>query len=89
MSKIIIYGSKLCPDTVGALERFERDKIVYEYFDITDNLANLKTFLKYRDTNAVYDNVRGKGGIGIPLLIVGCGDREFITLDIDEAIKRI
>lgn len=89
MTKIAIYGSKLCPDTVEALERFERDKIVFEYFDMTDSLANLRTFLKYRDTHPVYDGARGKGGIGIPLFIISEGDRQFVTLDMDEALKHI
>lgn len=90
MSKISIYGSRLCPDTVEALERFERENIDNEYFDITDDLANLRAFLGYRDTNAAYDAVRAGGGIGIPLfIIVGDGGSRLITLDIDEALKNI
>lgn len=89
MSKIAIYGSRLCTDTVEALETLEREKIVYEYFDMTDSLANLRTFLKYRDTHPVYDGVRGQGGIGIPLFVIGSGDRQFVTLDLSEALKHI
>lgn len=87
MSKVTIYGSKLCPDTVEALEKLAKDKVDYAYFDITEDLSCLKAFLKYRDTSAVYDDVRKKGSIGIPLFIVGEGNAQLVTLDMDEAVK--
>lgn len=89
MSKISIYGSTLCPDTVEALERLEREEIAYEYFDITDNLANLKAFLKYRDASAIFDAARAGGGIGIPFFIIGDGDRQSLSLDADEVLGRL
>lgn len=89
MNKISVYGSRLCPDTVEALDRLERESIDHEYFDITEDLANLKAFLVYRDTNAAYDAVRGSGGIGIPLFIVGEDGSRLVTLDIDKALKHI
>lgn len=87
MSKITIYGSKLCPDTVEALDKLTKDKIEYVYYDITENLSSLKAFLKYRDTNAIYEDVRKNGGIGIPLFIVGEGSAQLVTLDMAEAVK--
>lgn len=89
MSEISIYGSRLCPDTVEALEIFERKGIAHKYLDITRDLANLKAFLKYRDAEPVYGAVRASGGIGIPLFIITGGDKEIITLDMDEALKNI
>lgn len=86
MSKILIYGSALCPDTVAALEKLEREEIAYEYCDITDNLANLKAFLKYRDANSIFDAARAGGGIGIPFFIVSDGDRQSLSLDVDEVL---
>lgn len=83
MSKIVIYGSKLCPDTVEALEVFKEKNIDHDYFDITEDLSCLKAFLKYRDTNPVFEKARASGSIGMPLFVAG----ELVTLDIDAVTK--
>lgn len=88
MSKITIYGSKLCPDTVEALEIFKGKNIDHVFFDITEDLSCLKAFLKYRDTSSVFENIRANGGIGIPLFVTTAnGAEELVTLDIDAVIK--
>ena len=52
------------------------------YLDITENLANMKKFLKARDTMKEFDETKRIGNIGIPSLILG--DNERAILDIDE-----
>ena len=51
--KVIIYGSDICGDcldTKAYLKEHADDSIQYNYFDITKSTANLKRFLKLRDT---------------------------------------
>lgn len=68
---IKVYGTNLCPDCVACKENFDQYEIDYEFIDITANMPNMKEFMKYRDKEAVFDPVRGKG-IGIP----ACLDEE-------------
>lgn len=84
MSKIVVYGSKLCPDTVEALDALKKNNVAHTYLDITDDLSNLKAFLKYRDTRGEYESVRQKGGIGIPFFVID--DGASFTFDYKELI---
>lgn len=85
MSKIIIYGSRLCPDTIEALDALSGAGRDYTYLDINEDLDSLKAFLKFRDTKSEYDDVRKNGGIGIPLLVLD--DGVHITFDYHDLIK--
>lgn len=40
------------------------------YFDIGLDLGAMKRFLKIRDTNPMYDEVRQRGAIGLPTILV-------------------
>ena len=73
-----VYGMKICPDTVECLEALTKAGVEYEYLDFAEKTANLKEFLKLRDSSPLFDAVRQEGNIGIP-----CFQREdgSITLD--------
>ena len=60
----------------------EESGVRFLYLDITENLANMKKFLKARDNMKEFDEVKDEGRIGIPSLILG--DNERAILDIDE-----
>lgn len=64
-----IYGSMLCPDCVECREDLDKAGVEYEYLDFSENLRNLKEFLKIRDDSAVFDDVRERGSIGIPCIV--------------------
>lgn len=85
MNEITVYGSKLCPDTVEALEAFKKNCVGHIYLDITEDLANLRAFLKFRDLRSEYECVRQKGGIGIPLFVREGG--EDISFDYREFVR--
>lgn len=70
MKKIIVYGSPLCPGCVEAKEYLTEKGIEFIYQDITGDLGAMKRFLKIRDTNPQYDDVRAKGAIGIPTVLI-------------------
>lgn len=64
-----IYGSMLCPDCVECREDLDKAGVEYEYLDFSENLRNLKEFLKIRDDFALFDEVRERGSIGIPCIV--------------------
>ena len=80
-----LYGTKICTDCVHAFEVMERNKIMYEYIDMTETTANLKEFLKLRDNREEFDEVIRNGHIGIPCFYF---TDDVILFDIEEAIKK-
>ena len=73
-----VYGSMLCPDYVACRKAFDEAGVSYEYLDFADQLPNLKEFLKLRDQNPAFGEVRSAGKIGIPCILREDGT---ITLD--------
>ena len=63
---IKIYGSMLCPDCVACRKDLDEAGVAYEYLDFSADLKNLKEFLKIRDGNPLFDELRAEGKIGIP-----------------------
>ena len=63
-----VYGMKICPDTVECIEALTKAGIEFEYLDFADKTANLKAFLKLRDSSPLFDAVRQEGNIGIPCI---------------------
>lgn len=85
MSKIqkkIVFGSSMWPGCGPFKALMEESGVRFLYLDITENLANMKKFLKARDNMKEFDEVKEEGRIGIPSLILG--DNERAILDIDE-----
>ncbi len=77
MGKIIVFGSKLCPDCEPAREYLSEKNIEFLYLDITENLFYLKKFLKYRDNRPEFDEIKKAGSIGIPCIVVNDGEQIF------------
>ena len=64
-----VYGSLLCPDCVACKKAYEEHGIPFEYHDFSQELPALKTFLKLRDTEPVFTEVKKEGKIGIPCIV--------------------
>jgi len=79
-----IYGSRLCPDCVQCCQELCDAEVAYEYCDFADNLLFLKEFLKLRDSESLFQDVRSGGKIGIPCILREDGS---LTLDWDEFLK--
>jgi len=56
-------------------EFLSKNNIDYMYIDITESMRNLKIYLKLRDTRPEFDEIKEKGRVGIPLIIVGNGEK--------------
>ena len=76
-----IYGTDLCPDCVAAKKVLDERKISYDYVDITKNIADLKAFLRLRDTSDAFNAVKKAGNIGVPAFVSEDGA---ITFEVGE-----
>lgn len=74
---MIIYGSMLCPDCVECRKDLDAEGIQYDYRDFSENLLYLKEFLRIRDENPLFGNIKAEGKIGIPCIIHDDGSISF------------
>ena len=81
--KVTVIGSHLCPDTLYAIQKLKEADADLSFVNISAALADLKTFLAIRESDALYDEVRKNGGIGIPLFVLEDGTR---TLDLEKVL---
>ena len=81
-----VYGTTICVDCRNYIAIRESRGFKDEYIDITEHVLNLKEFLKIRDTDPIFEPVKEKGGIGVPLFVNEDGQT---TLDINVAFSWI
>ena len=72
-----IYGSDLCPDCIQCKAELDAAGVSYEYMSITEDLRNMKAFLKLRETRPEFAPVREGESIGIPCILTEEGDLTF------------
>lgn len=65
---ITVYGSNVCPGTLNFLRILTENHVMPNFVNVTGSIGLLKEFILIRDTNPVFDNVRGTGAIGFPLI---------------------
>ena len=82
MRKIIVFGSKHWSGCEPAKEYLSDHDIKFVYLDITENMLNLKMFLKYRDNYDEFIEVREAGRVGLPCIVVNGGEQ--IIFDYNE-----
>lgn len=76
--KVTMYGASICDDCVAAQEFItNREDIQVEYKSITETIHNLKEFLAYRDHEAIFEEVRATGKVGIPFFVFEDGTQSF------------
>ncbi len=81
-----IYGSEICSGCRSFKALMQSRGIEGEWIDITESVANLRAFLRMRDTNPIFDEIRKEGRIGIPVFVNDAGE---ITLNEDTALAWI
>lgn len=62
-------------------EFLSEHKIDFRYVDITESMYNLKRFLKYRDSNKAFDNIKKKNRVGLPAIMINNGQEFFFSMD--------
>ena len=87
VSKKVVFGSSMCPDCIVLTKALDEREVKYLYLDITENLANLKKFLKFREDPA-FDFAKENGSIGIPAMVVNDGEKIIFSIEeFDEYFK--
>ena len=66
---IKIYGRDDCPDCVACKASFDEGGLEYDFRDIGKSLKDMAVFLKIRDINDEFNEIKGTGKIGIPALV--------------------
>lgn len=59
--------------------------IKFAYLDISENIANLKRFLKYRDNFEEFDEIKKADRVGLPCIVIDDGEK--ILFDYREILK--
>lgn len=65
---IKIYGMKTCPDCTFVEEQIE-GKADFQVIDIGEHVKNMKEFIRIRDVDPAFDEIRGTGSLGIPCFV--------------------
>ena len=81
-----VYGSEICVDCRNFKAIQNNRGFEVEYIDITENTKNMREFLAIRDNDPIFDEVKQRGGIGIPLFVREDGQK---TFDLNEAMSWI
>lgn len=81
-----VYGSDICPGCRDFKALQTQRGFEAEFIDITASVPNLRAFLKIRDNNPLFDEVRARGSIGIPAFENENGE---VTLDVNTALAWI
>lgn len=79
------YGSHICPNCEEAQALLDEKNLPYEYINITETTANLKEFLRIRDTSSVFLEVKENGRIGIPCFVKDDGTVTLCTENVLES----
>ena len=72
---LTLFISKLCPDTAPAMAELAKTDLKYEVIDITESMANMKKFLKYRDFDPFFKDAIAAGRVCVPVLMKGDGEK--------------
>lgn len=80
VKKKVVFGSSMCHDCIVMKEALDERGVKYLYLDITENLANLKKFLKFRE-NSAFDFAKEKGSIGIPAMVINDGEKILFSIE--------
>lgn len=65
---IKVFGSNTCPGTMRFLSILTSHGIMPQFINVTGSIDYLKWFITFRDTSPLYDDMRGSGSIGFPLV---------------------
>lgn len=52
-----------------------QNDIKFFYADITESMLHLKNFLKYRDNNPEFKEIKEAGRVGLPCIVINDGEK--------------
>ena len=79
-----IYGREDCQDCVNLKASLDANNVAYDFRNIGDSLHDMAVFIKIRDTNPVFNEIKGTGKIGIPTIVT---EDKSVFIDWEEYLK--
>ena len=70
---IKIYGMPTCPYCDYVHEQVIGREDEFEYINIGENIRNMSAFMRLRDTNSVFDEMKAIGDVGLPAFVLEDG----------------
>lgn len=83
MKEIVLFMSPLCPDCPPIIEKLDKEGIAYRKVNITNSMAELKEFLKLRDSHPYFSEIKKENMVGIPSLMVD-GEKLINPYDLED-----
>jgi glutaredoxin-related protein len=56
-------------------EYLSSNGVKFAYMDITENMFNMKAYLKYRDNRPEFDEIKSQGRLGVPFISINGGEK--------------
>lgn len=86
-STVVMIGSSLCPGCRARMQQIREEGLCAEIHDLTENLNDMRLFLKIREGNPeLYDAVRAEGKVGIPVFVLPDGT---VTVEWEKALEEM
>ena len=79
-----VFGSNVCPGTMRFLSVLTENGVMPSFINVTGSIDHLKEVIFIRDTNPIFDSIRGTGRIGFPLIQLEDGT---YTTDVNQVLK--
>lgn len=76
-----VYVMATCPDCFQVKTQL-KDNPNYQIIDIGEHVRNLKEFLRLRDANPAFEQIKANGSIGIPCFVLEDGSIKFEMEDV-------
>ena len=86
MRKIIFYGTPTCKDGPPAKAVLEENNIKFLFVDVCESVGKLKMFLKLRDTEDAFQEVREQHKVGVPCIVI---DDETIVIQNPDHVRQL
>lgn len=83
---ITVYGSNICPGTLRFLSILTTRGVMPNFVNVTGSIGALKDFIYIRDTHEIFEDIRGTGRIGFPLLQMEDGS---YTRDVNGVLEKL
>ena len=88
MKSVILFWSSHCPECPAVREGLDAAGIKRAEIDVTSGMTPLKQFLKYRDHDPHFAEVRESGRVGVPSIVVNKGEEVYFGLPEDLDVLR-
>ena len=86
MRKIVFYGTPTCSDCPPAKAVLEENNIKFLFVDVCESVGKLKMFLKLRDTEDAFQEVREQHKVGVPCIVI---DDETIVIQNPDHVRQL